>query len=213
MANKILLVGNGGHCKSIIDTLLSNNIYDEIAIISKENREINYFGIKCIGSDKDLQKLYENGWENAFVSVGSIGNANNRERLFNDLINIGFCVPNIIDRTSIVSDNCKIGRGNFVGKNATINAGTIIGDCCIINTGSIIEHDCTIGNYVHISSNSTLCGNVVVKNSAHVGAGSIIKQEVRIGANTTIGIGSVVTKNIEENVIAYGSPCKVVNKK
>ena len=42
--------------------------------------------------------------------------------------------------------------------------------------------------------------------------GTIICPGVKIGKNTTIGAGSVVTKDIPENVVAAGNPCKVIRK-
>lgn len=212
MVNKILLVGDGGHCKSIIDSLLELNIYDEIGIISKKVRDLNYFGVKCIGSDDNLFDLYKDGWRNAFISLGSVGDTKNREILFKQLKDIGFNLPNIIDKTSIVSKNSKLGKGNFIGKDSVINAGVTVEDCCIINTGSVVEHECNICSFSHISSNSTLCGNVTIKKGVHIGAGSVIKQGIVIGDNTLIGIGSIVTKDIENDVVAFGNPCKVINK-
>ena len=38
----------------------------------------------------------------------------------------------------------------------------------------------------------------------------IIINGITVGKNTIIGAGSVVTKNIPDNVIAYGNPCKIV---
>lgn len=43
-----------------------------------------------------------------------------------------------------------------------------------------------------------------------IGAGVIILPGVNIGDNSVIGAGSVVTKNIPENVVAYGNPCKII---
>ena len=43
-----------------------------------------------------------------------------------------------------------------------------------------------------------------------IGAGVIVFPGVTIGENTTIGAGSLVTKDIPANVLAYGSPCRVV---
>ncbi len=43
-----------------------------------------------------------------------------------------------------------------------------------------------------------------------LGAGVIVLPGVSIGDNSVIGAGSVVTKDIPANVVAFGSPCKVV---
>jgi acetyltransferase-like isoleucine patch superfamily enzyme len=42
--------------------------------------------------------------------------------------------------------------------------------------------------------------------------GANILNTVKIGKNCVIGAGSVVTKDIPDNVVAYGSPCKIIKK-
>ena len=213
MENKLLLIGMGGHCESILDTLLKNCQFSEIGFIVNSKQKTSLHGFYSVGTDDDLKDLYDSGWKNAFVSVGGSGDNSNRKRLFEYVKTIGFKTPTIIDNTSVIGYNVSIGEGTFIGKYAIINVNTTVGENVIINSGAIIEHDCFIGNNVHISSNSTLCGNCSIGNDSHIGAGSVIKQCVEIGKNTTIGIGSVVTKNIENNVVAFGNPCKVVRRK
>lgn len=53
---------------------------------------------------------------------------------------------------------------------------------------------------------------VVIEDNVWIGAGAIILPGVRIGENSVIGAGSVVTKNIPANVVAYGSPCRVMRE-
>lgn len=51
--------------------------------------------------------------------------------------------------------------------------------------------------------------DVHIGNNVWIGTGSLIMPGVTIGDNTVIGAGSVVTKDIPENVIAFGNPCRV----
>ncbi|MEG2377875.1 MAG: DapH/DapD/GlmU-related protein, partial [Clostridia bacterium] len=51
---------------------------------------------------------------------------------------------------------------------------------------------------------------VIIGDNVWVGGGVIIMPGVTIGDNVVIGAGSVVTKDIESNVIAYGNPCRVI---
>jgi sugar O-acyltransferase (sialic acid O-acetyltransferase NeuD family) len=209
--NKLLLLGGGGHCKSVIDSLLKTNSYTEVGIIDKkENVGESILGVPIIGYDDDLFKLYHNGYNNAFITIGSIGNPSIRVKLFKVIEEIGFEIPNIIDINAIISEHVTLEKGIYIGKNAVINAGSFIGKCAIINTASILEHDCIIGKFSHISPGSVLCGEVKIGEYTHIGARSVVKQQVKIGANSLIGMGSVVLKNISENVMAYGNPCKEV---
>lgn len=207
---KIILVGGGGHCKSVIDTIKSSNLYEIYGIIDlAENigKEIN--GVKIIDCDKNLYK-YVNNIKNAFITVGSIGNSSIRIKLYRLIKSMKFNIPSIIDSTAILGQNILIKDGTFVGKGAIINNATCIGYNCIINTATIIEHDCIIENNVHIAPRTVLCGGVKIGENSHIGAGSTIIQYKSIGKNTIIGAGSVVVKNIKSNVKAYGNPCREV---
>ena len=211
MSNNILLCGGGGHCKSVLDSLLKSGQYGDIGIIDiKKKIGKDVLGFKIIGCDDDLAKLHENGYQYAFITVGSIGDPSPRIRLSKMIEKIGFKIPNIIDPTAAVSANAVMDVGIFVGKNAVINAGAVIGRYAIINTASIVEHDCKIGNFTHIAPGSVLCGEVSIGNNTHIGAGSIIKQQIKIGSDTIIGMGSIVLHDINDHVLAYGDPCEEV---
>lgn len=210
---KIILIGGGGHCKSVIDTIKSSNLYDIYGIIDIEKnigQSVN--GVNVIDCDRNLIKYRNKGIKKAFITIGSVGNPKLRINLYKLALNAGFDFPVIIDKTSIVSDSVEIGKGTFIGKGAVINAETRIGSNCIVNTGSIIEHDCNIGNFVHVSPGSTICGGVKIGNNTHIGANSTIIQYKTIGENTIIGAGSIVTKDINDNVTAYGNPCREVRE-
>jgi sugar O-acyltransferase (sialic acid O-acetyltransferase NeuD family) len=214
MNKKILLVGGGGHCKSVLDSLLELNEFSEIGIIDKiENKDKLILGVPVVGCDEDLQRLFLKGYEYAFVSVGSIGNPNIRIKLFNLLNGIGFKIPNIIDPSATVSHHVNMEMGIFVGKNAVINAGSTISKGAIINTGTIIEHDCIIGEFVHIAPGTVLSGEVQIGDNTHIGANSVIKQQLKIGSDSIIGMGSIVLGNVRDHIVAYGNPCREVSSR
>ena len=208
MGKKLLLIGGGGHCSSVLSSVLALSKYEEVGIVDFTDTPV--MGVSVVGKDDDLPNLKNSGWTDAFITVGSIGNAGLRRRLYQMIKELGFTVPSIIDPSAIVAQDVKIGEGCFVGKGAVLNTGTEIGECAIINTGAVVEHDCKIGAFAHISPGTVLCGQVKVGNDSHVGAGSVVRQQVAIGNQTLVGIGSVVVQNIPDKVKAFGNPCKVV---
>lgn len=213
MSRKILLIGGGGHCKSVLDTLLELHDYDEIGIIDKkEYIGTHILGVPVIGCDDDLQFLFNNGYKHGFITVGSIGNPVNRIKLYNLISKIGFEIPNIIDKSATVSRYAKLENGVFVGKKSIVNAESLIQKGCIINSASVIEHECKIGSFVHVAPGVVLGGEVEVGDNTHIGSNSVIKQQIRIGTNSIIGMGSVVVKNINSQVLAYGNPCVEVER-
>ena len=53
---------------------------------------------------------------------------------------------------------------------------------------------------------------VVIEKNSWIGANVTIFPGVVIGENSVIGAGSIVTKDIPSNVLAFGSPCKIIKK-
>lgn len=208
MGKKLLLIGGGGHCHSVLDSVLSLNVYEKVGII--DSSDGSYLSIPVIGADEDIPRLFSEGWTEAFITVGSVGNTNIRRRLYKMVKEIGMKIPTIVDPSAVIGKGVTIREGSFIGKRAVVNVGSSVGICAIINTGAILEHDCIIGDFSHISPGAVLCGQVSVGDNSHVGAGSIIRQLIKIGEETLIGAGSVVVNDISSYVKAYGNPCKVV---
>ena len=209
MKKKLLLVGGGGHCRSIIDSLDADR-YTDIAIIDEafdiNAHQIYEKGVRIIGKDLDAPSLFSRGYTLAVIALGSVGDMSIRIRLFERYKSIGFEFPAVIDPTAIVSKNAIIGDGVFIGKGSIVNTGVKLGLCAIVNTGAIIEHDCHIGDFVHIGPKSCLSGGVLVGNGCHIGIGSTVIQSIQIGEKTIIGAGSIVIRNIPPNCTAVGAP-------
>ncbi|WP_027624877.1 acetyltransferase [Clostridium lundense] len=205
---KIVLIGAGGHCKVIIDIIKSTNKYEIIGITDNEKKGY-LLDIPIIGNDDVLSDIYSKGVKNAFICIGALNDMKIREKIFNNLKSIGFKLPILKHKNSIVSLYAEIGEGNCIMAGAIINAGARIESNCIINTASIIEHDCKIGFNCHISPNASIGGNVTIGHNSHIGIGSIIIQNVNIGSNVTIGAGSVVINNIDNDKLVVGIPGKV----
>lgn len=205
MSKKIVLIGGGGHCKSVLDTLLRNKEYDEIVITDHDiTAGTKIFGCDVVGNDDLLPGLLQNGFTDAFITVGSIKSTALRRKLYSMACDIGFNIVNVIDDSAVVSEYCKLGKGIFIGKIAVINADAIIGDCAIINMGAIVEHECHVGDFSHVSVGTKMCGNVSVGNDSMIGAGTTVIQGITIGSRVVIGAGSTVIRSVEDDSVRYG---------
>lgn len=213
ISKKIVLLGGGGHCKSVLDTLLKTNEYSEIVITDPQlPAGTEVMGCKVVGDDSILPKLYAEGFTNAFITAGDVGKPNPRAKLVEMAQNIGFHFPCIMDPTAQVSPSAQIGDGTFIGKNAIINIGAQIGYHCIINTAAIVEHEATIGTLTHVASGAIVLGEVRTGHSCFIGAGSTIIQCTNLGNDVKIGAGAVVNNDLPDNCTAVGVPAKIINR-
>ena len=79
----------------------------------------------------------------------------------------------------------------------------------------VIEDFVQIGSHCSIYSVSTIdnsYGEVTLKKNCRIGSHSTILPGISIGENSIIGAHSLVNKNIPDNVVAYGVPCRVARK-
>lgn len=204
MGKKLVLVGGGGHCESVLDSILALNTYEEVVITDNSNIGGRIFGCSVVGDDDILPDLREKGFDYAFISVGSIEDSSLRRRLAIKVQKMGYIFPVICDPSAVISPFAKVKDGTFVGKNAVVNAGALINNHSIINSGAIIEHDCTVGEYSHVSVGAILCGNSCVGSDSLIGAGSTVIQGINIGSKVIVGANSVVLANVVDNRKVFG---------
>lgn len=83
-----------------------------------------------------------------------------------------------------------------------------IGNHVTLTYTMILTHDASPQRFVGHGINRV--GRVVIGNNVFVGRQSIILPNVKIGNNVIIGAASIVNKNIPDNVVAAGNPCRVI---
>jgi len=189
---EIILIGGGGHCKSVIDVIEQESQFKIVGIVDKpELLDSTVFGYSIIGNDSDLPNI-ANKYKYALITVGQIKSPLSRIKLFDLAIKAGFILPSVISPKAYVSRYSKIGKGTIVMHNAIVNAGVSIGDNCIINSKALIEHNCLISKHCHISTNATINGGVSIESGCFIGSGAITKELITIKENSFIKAGSIV---------------------
>ena len=197
----IILIGNGGHCRSCIDVIETECKFQIVGIIGQPggNRE-SIFEYEVLGDDNDLSEIIKK-YPIAFITVGQIKSADLRVKIFSSLRELGFKFPVITSPNAHVSKYAEIKEGTIVMHGAIINAGSKIGENCIINNQALVEHDALVSPHCHISTGAKVNGNVHVGKESFIGSGSILHEGIRIGEKCIISAGSIVHKNLPAGTI------------
>lgn len=109
----------------------------------------------------------------------------------------------------------SIGNNVLIGSCSCICRGTIddtvIGDYSKIDNLCHIAHNIVIGKRVRIIAGSTIMGSVHIGNDTWV-ATSMIRDQRKVGEKSVIGMGSVVVKDVQDNITVAGVPAKEITR-
>jgi sugar O-acyltransferase, sialic acid O-acetyltransferase neuD family len=205
MKRPLILIGGGGHCKSVIEVAESagyeiKGILDMPDEVGKEVLP----GHKVIGTDDEIPQYVEEC--DFIITVGFIKNPLLRIKLYNKVKAAGGRLATIIASTAHVSKYAELGEGTVIMHQAFVNAGAKIGDNCIINTFVNIEHDAEVGNQCHISTGTMVNGECKIGENCFIGSQSVCANCIEIASDIIVGAGSVVRKSIRMKGIYAGNP-------
>lgn len=126
----------------------------------------------------------------------------------------------IVMKDVIIGKNCNISCHTFlednviIGNNVTIKSGVFLWDGMRIQDNVFIGPNVTFTNdkYPRSKSYPEKYQSILLKKGASIGANSTILGGVIIGENAMIGAASLVTKNIPDGELWFGSPAKFIRK-
>ena len=200
----IILLGGGGHCKSVMEVAESAG-YNILGVLDKPEevgkQVLNY---KVIGIDDDIPQYVDKA--EFVITVGFIKNPAIRVKLYNMVKEAGGKLATIIASTAHVSKYATIGEGTVIMHQAVVNAGANIGANSIINTFANIEHDAQIGDQCHISTGTMVNGDCKVGDRCFIGSQSVLSNGIVIGDDIIVGADSFVRKNIMKKGVYFGNP-------
>lgn len=200
----LILLGGGGHCKSVIDVAESAG-YNILGVLDMpEEVGKSVLNYKVIGTDEDIPQYVDKA--EFVITVGFIKNPAIRIKLYNKVKEAGGTFATVIASTARVSKYASIGEGTVVMHHAMVNAGAKIGYNCIINTFANIEHDAVVGNQCHISTGAMINGDCKIGERCFIGSQSVLANGIGVGDDIIVGAGSVVRKNLREKGIYSGNP-------
>ena len=122
-------------------------------------------------------------------------------------------IATLIDPSVLLSRTVDIGEGTVICAGTICTVNISIGKNVLVNLDCTIGHDVVISDFVTIYPSVNVSGNVNIKRFVEVGTGTQIIQGITIESNSVIGAGSVVVRNIPENVTAVGCPAKPISKR
>lgn len=165
--------------------------------------------IDCANLTDDEAKKWKQEVQDVWKLNQTMPYSDEYNELLNKLIpNKG---KNVDIRTPITGVNLQKVK---VGNNVIIMNGSLM----MASGGVTIEDDTMIAANARLISNNhdldkrsvITCKPILIKRNCWIGAGATILRGVTIGENSVVGAGSVVTKDVPDNVVVAGNPAKII---
>lgn len=208
MARPLILIGGGGHCRSVIDAAESAGMTIAGILDAPSLKGTSCLGYPVVGTDDDIPLLAAD--HDFIVTLGSVADPSRRIALHKIVEAAGGSLAKVIASTARVSSHASLGDGTVVLHQATVNAGARVGSGCIINTASNIEHDVTVGDYCHVSTGAMVNGGCSMGARCFIGSGAVIIHGVSIAPGTVIGAGATVCSDIDIPGVYVGVPARII---
>lgn len=209
MLTKLTILGKSDATISMmLDILESLNLFPHITIVNNlnlpiehpfDNKKFKWNMVTTVPEDLTGPVVVGATYSDTKIKIVDV---------FGDSYNF----VNLIHSTSSISSTAKLGKGLMINDNTSISAHTTIGNFVSLNRNASIGHHTIIEDFVNINPGATIAGHSIIGKGTKIGMGAMVLDHIHIGKNSVIGAGSVVTKDIPDNVIAYGSPCKIIRK-
>ena len=205
MKSKYVIVGAGGHAKSVADAILSTgdivSFFEDSKIAGQ-----SIFGIPVVSSLEEIQQL-----DSYFLAI-SIGNNFIRQKVMQDY---ALKYPNLILKPVVhakayVSPLSVVGIGSVALAQSNIGPNTTIGKGCVVNSCASIDHDSQMDDFSSLGPGATLGGSTFVGYRSAVCIGASVKHGISIGSDCVLGAMSYLDKDMANLITAYGVPAKTV---
>jgi sugar O-acyltransferase (sialic acid O-acetyltransferase NeuD family) len=142
--------------------------------------------------------------------IVAIGDNDVRVALGSRLRTRGLRAVNAVHPSAVIMPRTSLGTGNLVCAGAILVTGARLEDDVVINTAATVDHDSIVQTGAQIAPGVHTGGRVTVGRGAFIGMGAVLAPGVMIGDRCIVGAGSVVLSDLPPDVLAFGTPAKVV---
>lgn len=167
-----------------------------------------FFGYDVLGSCELVSELAD---ERTFFVNLITGSTQARFETTRQIKELGGRLGNLI-HPSVDLTMVKVGSGVYIQEGVVLQAGVQVGDNSSIHMGALIGHETSIADHVFIAHGVSVSGLCQIGEGSFIGTNSTVLPRMRIGDWSTVGAGSVITRDVMSGSTVAGNPAKLLSR-
>lgn len=202
MVKGIAIIGASGMARDALNVLDALGLADRVVGMFEsddiwQSREISGFPVLPFSA-------IEPGKVEALIAVGDPRQrASIRDRLPSEIHYPVFVHPSVV-----VGRKVELSKGTLVCAGSILTCDITIADHVQINIATSVTHDCVLGNFSTTAPGVRISGNCTIGAYAYLGTNCSVHQKIRIGEGVTVGMGSVVIRDLDAGGVYVGNPAR-----
>lgn len=209
----IVILGTGGNCVDILDTLNAINsaagdarfrcagfLDDDPATHGSTVR-----GVPVLGGLSQARSFPEARFVNG---IGSPRNFWRKQEIISTTGVSDDRFVTVVHPSAQVSPLATLGTGTVVLQNSVIAAGAAVGRHVMILALCVVSHDSVIGDYSTLANAACISGNVQTGQACYFGAHCSVREGVVVGDFALCGMGSNVLDDVLADSVMVGNPAR-----
>lgn len=190
MTRTLLVLGAGGHGKSVAEAALLSGDWNEVIFLDDNwPQDSQVLGCEVLGRVDAIHQVASR----CHGAIAAVGNNAVREQWIGLIERAGIELVSIFHPKAWVSPSAKVGPGTAIMAGAVVGTAATVGKGAIINANATVDHDAVMEVLSHIGVGVQLAGGVRVGARAWLQAGSCCGYHVVVEAEATLAPGTVLS--------------------
>lgn len=205
------IIGAGGFAKEVLLILNRLSNYNFKGFIAYQpEKDVLTTGLREYKVFDETDFLNSTAPSNTVALFIGIGDPKTLKKVTEKFQKYDF--PNLISPCVEIDKSVSFEQGNIITKGVNFTVDIAVGSFNIFNLNMTIGHDTKIGNFNVMNPGVTISGGVTIGDCNLIGTGATILQNLSIGMNNIIGGNGLLSKNVPDNKVMVGVPCKELIK-